>query len=419
VTHTTARVGRGYARLAEMVEKDAVIVGARCAGSTLAIALAQRGWDVLVVDRDEFPSETVSTHFLYPNTIARLDQLGVLDRLRSRHAVPFVANRIFGLGHEIAGTFTPVEGFDRSIGPRRSALDEAIVDAALASGAEGRFGERVVDLIGAGTDDDPVSGVVLESGDRVKARWVFGADGRGSTVAGKLGLEKERPQKGEIAFLFGYWIGIPDNGYMTLVAREDALGNRWAIEDGLTMLIAGGDSELTRGGTEERHRNYLDHLTRMPELIEPGILERAELVTDITVAPESLMRGFFRKPMGSGWALLGDACHFKHPATAQGINDAVEQAIHIAEQLSGAHGSLRGYEEWRDARAAEHYDWSFAWGRFPRRDTAEPLFRGWASEPDAAQELRDTFARRLEPSELMTPERLARWFGEAPAAARG
>ena len=185
------------------------------------------------------------------------------------------------------------------------------------------------------------------------------------------------------------------------------------------MLLAGGDAELTKGGAGERRGKYLGQLRQMPELIEPEALERAELVTSITAAPESLMRGFFRKPTGSGWALLGDACHFKHPATAQGINDAVEQAIHIAEQLSGADGSLEGYEEWRDARAAEHYDWSFAWGHFPKPETAQPLFRGWASEPDAAQDLRDTFARRVEPSELMTPERLARWFADTPAAARG
>jgi 2-polyprenyl-6-methoxyphenol hydroxylase-like FAD-dependent oxidoreductase len=399
-----------------MEEKDAVIVGARCAGSTLAIALAERGWDVLVVDRDTFPSETVSTHFVYPNTVARFEQLGVLDTLRAKHEVPLVANRIIGLGHEIAGDFTPVGGFDKSIGPRRSALDQAIIDRALAAGAEGRFGERVVDLIGSGTEDDPVSGVVLEDGGRVKARWVFGADGRGSTVAGRLGLQKERPQKGEVAFLFGYWSGIPDNGYMTLLAREDAVGNRWAIEDGLHILIAGGGPELTRGSAEDRHRKYLEALRRMPELIEPEILERAELISEITVAPESLMRGYFRKPTGAGWALLGDSCHFKHPATAQGINDAVEQAIYIAEQLSGADASLDGYEAWRDARAAEHYDWSFAWGRFPQPERAGPLFRAWASEEGAGQDLRDTFSRQVEPSQLMTPERMARWFAGAPSA---
>jgi len=398
-----------------MEEKDAVIVGARCAGSTLAIALAERGWDVLVVDRDTFPSETVSTHFVYPNTVARFAQLGVLDRLRARHEVPGVDYRVLGLGHEIAGGFTPIEGFDKCIGPRRSLLDKAIVDAALDAGAQGRFGERVVDLIGAGTENDPVAGVVLENGDRVKAKWVFGADGRGSTVAGRLGLRKERPQRGEIAFLFGYWKGIPDNGYMTLLAREDALGNRWAIEDGLHILIAAGPPDLTRGTREERRRKYLETLGREPELIEPEILERAELVTDITVAPESLMRGFFRKPAGPGWALLGDACHFKHPSTAQGINDAVEQALYIAERLSGADASLDGYEAWRDARAAEHYDWSFAWGRFPRPERAGPLFTAWASEPDAGQDLRDILSRRLEPSDLMSRERIARWLADAPA----
>ena len=398
-----------------MEEKDAVIVGARCAGSTLAIALAERGWDVLLIDRDTFPSPTVSTHFVYPNTLARFEQLGVLDALRAEHDVPMLANRMIGLGNEIEGLFTPVDGFDKSIGPRRVALDKAIVDTALAAGAEGRFGERVVDLIGSGTDEDPVSGVLMENGDQVKARWVFGADGRGSTVAGKLGLAKERTQQGEVAFLFGYWSGIPDNGHMTLVAREDLIANRWAIEDGLHMLLVGGGAEFTKGTTDERRRAYLDALRRAPEVIEPEVLDRAELVGEVSVAPESLMRGFFRKPTGPGWALLGDACHFKHPATAQGINDAVEQAIHVAERLSATDGSLEGYEAWRDARAAEHYDWSFAWGRFPRPETAGPLFRGWASEPEAGQDLRDTFSRRVEPSQLMTKERMARWFGNAVA----
>jgi 2-polyprenyl-6-methoxyphenol hydroxylase-like FAD-dependent oxidoreductase len=400
-------------------EYDAVIVGARCAGSTLAIALAERGWDVLVVDRDTFPSRTVSTHFLYPNTLARFEQLGVLDTLRDSHDVPLVANRVIGLGHRIEGLFTPIDGFDRGAGPRRFALDKAIVDTALAAGAEGRFGERVVGLIGTGTEDDPVAGVVLESGERIAAKWVFGADGRGSTVAGQLGIEKDRPLKGEIAFLFAYWKGVPDNGYMTMDIREDEIVNRWAAEDELHILIAGAGTELTRGTADEHQRKYVELLRRFPETIEPKVLEGAEMVTEVSVAPESLMRGFFRTPNGPGWALLGDACHFKHPATAQGIGDAVEQAIYIAEALSGPKPNLTGYAEWRDARAAEHYEWSFAWGRFPRPRVSEKVFRGWATEPDAGQDLRDSFSRQVEPSEVTSKERMARWFESEPAAVEG
>jgi 2-polyprenyl-6-methoxyphenol hydroxylase-like FAD-dependent oxidoreductase len=397
-----------------MEEKDAVIVGARCAGSTLAIALAERGWDVALVDRDRFPSDTVSTHLCYPNTVARFAQLGVLDRLRAAHRIDFLESRMIGLGHVIEGRYTPIDGFDGAIGPRRVALDDAIVETALAAGAEGRFGERVVELTGSGTEEDPVAGVVLESGEEIRARWVFGADGRGSTVAGKLGIAKERTQRGEVAFLFGYWSGLPNDGYATLDIQRDRILSRWAVEDGLHLLVVAGDPEVTRGSHEERLRRYLEGLRRFPESLPLDQLDRAEPVSDLVVAPESLMRGFFRTPAGPGWALLGDAAHFKHPGTAQGIGDAVEQAIYIAEHLSGTDPDLDDYGAWIDRRAAEHYDWSFSWGHFPRPES-ENLFRGWAAEPDAAQDLRDSFSRLVEPSAAMSQERLARWFADAPA----
>jgi len=58
---------------------DAVIVGGRCAGATLAAQLAQGGWQVLMVDRDQLGSDTLSTHLMFPNTLARL-----ADRRRQR-----------------------------------------------------------------------------------------------------------------------------------------------------------------------------------------------------------------------------------------------------------------------------------------------------------------------------------------------
>ena len=392
-----------------MEQADAVIVGARCAGATLALVLARRGWDVVLVDRDTFPSETVSTHLIFPNTLARLDELGVLDTLLGAHDVPTLELRITWLGHEIVGGFSEIDGFDRCAAPRRSVLDEAILDTALAAGAQGRFGERVVELIGAGTAEDPVAGVVLESGERIGASWVFGADGRSSTVAGRLGIEKTRPAQGEVAFLFAYWRGIPNDGFATNSIRSDAIVNRWANEDGICLLITWGDADFTRGSKQERRGRYLQRLSQFPETIEPRHLERAEMISELVVAPESLLRGYYRTPAGPGWALIGDACHFKHPATAQGIGDAVEQAVYVADALSGASPSLDGYEQWRDARAAEHYEWSFSWGRFPS-GAAEPLLRGWAHEADAAQDLRDSFTRRVEPSGVLSQERLARWF---------
>jgi len=398
-----------------MVEKhDAVIVGARSAGSSLAIALAQRGWDVAMVDRDTFPSTTVSTHLIYPNTLARLERLGVLDTLQSKHELAFASHRLLALGHEIAGRYTPIEGFDLGLAPRRVALDAAGVDTALAAGVTGIFGTRVVDLLGGGTDEDPVRGVRLADGREIEAGWVFGADGRGSQVAGKLGLEKERTQRGELAFSYSYWSGIPvDEPVSTLQINLDEMLYHGPVEDGLYLVIANGVPDLAQGSKAERERKYLEAVRRFPETLAPSLLDDAEMVTEVTVAPETLMRGFFRRPTGPGWALVGDACYFKHPGTAQGIGDAVEAALYVADSLSATDGTLDAYEEWRDAKSAEHYDWSFAWGRFPNPETAEPLFGGWASDPDAGQDLRDCLARTVEPSQLMSKERLERWFAPA------
>lgn len=401
-----------------MDQYDAIIVGARCAGSALAIELARNDWDVLLLDRDEFPSTTISTHGIWPNGVARLEQLGILDRLLAAHDVPMYESRIRGLGHETSGSFTAVGGFDKALGPRRIALDQAGVETALAAGATGEFGTKVTGLLGAGTHEDPVRGVSLADGREVGARRVFGADGRGSAVARSLGLAKQRPQRGEMSMAYGYWRGIPDDGYGVFDIEVGRVLTSIPVEDGLHMLIAAGPPEMVRGTQPQRRATYLAFVRRFPETVATEVFETAELVTDVAIAPEPLMRGFYRTAAGPGWALVGDAGHFKHPGTAQGIGDAIEQAIFVADAVSRSDPELAGYEAWRDERSAEQYDWSFTWGRFPQAEH-EPIYRGWATDPQAGQDLRDTFSRTVQPSELMTPERLARWFAEpAPTAAR-
>jgi 2-polyprenyl-6-methoxyphenol hydroxylase-like FAD-dependent oxidoreductase len=74
-------------------EYDAIVVGARCAGSPTAMLLARRGYKVLVVDRATFPSDTVSTHLIHPLGIEALQRWGLLDRLTASGVRPSIRTR--------------------------------------------------------------------------------------------------------------------------------------------------------------------------------------------------------------------------------------------------------------------------------------------------------------------------------------
>jgi 2-polyprenyl-6-methoxyphenol hydroxylase-like FAD-dependent oxidoreductase len=66
---------------------DAIMVGARCAGSPIAMLLARKGHRVLVVDRATFPSDTVSTHLIHPPGMAVLNRWGA-PRPGGGHRMP-------------------------------------------------------------------------------------------------------------------------------------------------------------------------------------------------------------------------------------------------------------------------------------------------------------------------------------------
>src|ERR687898_425856 len=231
----------------EQEQFDVIVVGARCAGSATATVLARAGRRVLLLDRDEFPSDTVSTHQLFPDSLHLLDELGAGELLRARHELRPVEYSWRVLGHAVAGGFSPVGGHDRTMSIRRVTLDAALLEGATKAGAEARLGAAVEDVIGAGTPEDPVRGVVLATGERVLAPWVIGADGRRSTVARRLALPTSDRRRGEMAMLFAYWEGLPPSGWCHIDVHGRLGVMSTPCEDGLHLLSVAGPPELTRG----------------------------------------------------------------------------------------------------------------------------------------------------------------------------
>ena len=128
-------------------EYDAIVVGARCAGSPTAMLLARKGYRVLVVDRASFPSDTVSTHMIHAPGVAALRRWGLLDQVVATGCPP-VETYSFDFGpFTIAGHPRPVDGIATAYAPRRTVLDKILVDAAAEAGAEVRERFTVEDIV--------------------------------------------------------------------------------------------------------------------------------------------------------------------------------------------------------------------------------------------------------------------------------
>ena len=94
-------------------------------------------------------------------------------------------------------------------------------------------------------------------------------------VAGKLGLEKERTQRGELAFSYSYWSGIPaEEPVSTLQINLDEMLYHGPVEDGLYMVIANGAPDLAQGTKQERERKYMEAIRRFPETFDPELPRR-------------------------------------------------------------------------------------------------------------------------------------------------
>ena len=119
--HRPAPVTRRY---------DAIVVGARCAGAATAMLLARKGYDVLLVDRASFPSDTVSTHVIHPPGLTALRRWGLLDDLVAT-GCPWLPAYTFDFGPlVITGTPSAADGTAGAYAPRRIVLDELLVRAA-------------------------------------------------------------------------------------------------------------------------------------------------------------------------------------------------------------------------------------------------------------------------------------------------
>ena len=370
-----------------------IIVGARVAGSSLAINLARHGVHATLLDRARFPSDTMSTHVIYPNTLARLDELGVLEAVM-RHKPPPLYTAWHHEGRMWVAPHTPVAGRDWAACVRRVTLDAILVEKARAVGATVLEGVSLTGLVGSGTDLDPVRGVVVQDGEgsrELLAPLIVGADGVNSTVARLVCASKRKVMPSETMLYYAYWTDAKTRNTQDFFFEPPWVCAHFPADDGHHVITMNGPANLRRG-IADIEAFYIERIRSIPALWSR--LEGAKKVS--RVLGTTRLEGFYRQQVGPGWALTGDAAHFKHPAGAQGIGDA----LHAGEVLAAA--IARGdwtttYPPWRESQSREMYAFCKHLAEVPGDAGLRLAMDSLIADSALARRMVDVWARTAQP----------------------
>jgi 2-polyprenyl-6-methoxyphenol hydroxylase-like FAD-dependent oxidoreductase len=397
-----------------MTEYDAIVVGARVAGSSTAMLLARAGLRVLALDRATFPSDAISTHQVQLTGVATLRRWGILDRLEAAGTPPSRHVRFDTPYAVLDGHFPAFDGIDALYSPRRLLLDQILIEVAREAGAEIREGFTVDELA---MDGGRVAGIRGRQGNGPAvtelAPIVIGADGKHSVVAKAAGAPVDREIEPLTVSAYTYWRDLPVAGGDLYFRPRRGVG-LWPTNDGLTMsFIQWPIAEFDAFRTDIE-----GNLVRTLE--DVGLGERvhaAERVERIRTTPD--VPNVVRVPHGPGWALVGDAGLVMDPGTGQGIADAFRDAELVADAVVAGLGGARdldealaGYRRVRDDAVLPMWEFTTQLASFgPPKPEERVLFQALAANQAETDRFFGVITGAVPLREYMVPANLRRIVG--------
>lgn len=397
---------------------DAIILGARCAGSPTAMLLARRGFKVLLLDRATFPSDTISTHILWPHGAEVLARWGLLQRLADTGVPPICRRMTFDVGpFALLGTIPDANDGKGGFCPRRTVLDDLLLNRAAESDVEVRQGFTVDELL---VTDGAVVGVRgHERGEQSieeRARVVIGADGVNSFVARAVQAPEYDVRPVAACAYYSYFSGVAQDDIELYVRDHYAFGGG-PTNDGLHLVMVNWparDFPRVRADVEGHVWRALEGSPDFAARVRGG--RREEKWYGTAGVP-----GYFRKPYGKGWALVGDASYNRDPITAQGISDAFIDAESLAEALSFALSGNGTFEELlaahqtaRDERVRPMYEFTTQLAALePPPPEMQALFRALRGNQDATNAFLSAITGAIPLPDFMSTENIGRIMAAA------
>ena len=327
---------------------DVLVIGGGPAGSTISALLAERGRDVVMLEKERHPRFHIGESLL-PLNMPLFERLGVAGEI-ARIGMPKYGAEFVSQWHARPVHVDFANAWDRSFPStyqvRRSEFDYILFRNAARKGAKTIEGCRVT-----GVDFNPGGAMVTARQDdglerRWQTRFVADASGRDTFLASRLGI-KQRSRKHSSAALFGHFSGatrLPGRteGNISLFWFEH--GWFWFIplSDGATSIGAVCSPQYMKSRKAEPRQFLLDTIALCPALAER--LRHADLVSPVTATGNYSYMA--EHSSGRNYLLLGDAFAFVDPIFSTGVMLAMQSAFVGADTIETC------LERPREARSA-------------------------------------------------------------------
>ena len=318
---------------------DAIVVGGGPAGSTTGALLAEKGHDVLIVEKEKFPRYHVGES-LMPFCYFPLERLGLIDKLMDsanprKYCVQFVRQDGF-----LSQPFYFFQHFDHPSSTTwqvwRSDFDKMILDKARQNGASVWEETKAKALL---KKDERVQGIRVVSSEfgsqELFAPIVVDASGRDCFAAIKEKWMVRDPKLKKVA-LWTYFKGAKlDPGLdagATTVAYLPNKGWFWYIPLSGDMVSVGivAEKDYLFDGSTKDHAEIFQREIENNEWIKDH-LSNAEQTGEYRITGEFSYRN--RYCSTDGLVLAGDALGFLDPVFSSGVFLALKSGVMLADEI--------------------------------------------------------------------------------------
>lgn len=379
---------------------DAAIVGGGVVGAACALALAQHGLQVTLIEHAEPPAWSAAepdlrVYAFAPDNAALFESLGVWRAVRDARAQPYQRMRVWDAAGGDELRFDADAFAVKQLGwiIEHALLQDRLWAALRTSNVTVRCPARVVAL----EQDEDSATLELDDGLRVEARIAIAADGGRSTLRELAGIATKTEDYGQrgvvgyvaterahedtawqrflptgpLAFLpCAPWPGMPDaSSHAWLQASPHVSSIVWTLPDAeAERVIALEDAAFA----EEITRAFASRLGSVHPLTKRIAFPLRRQLADAYVAGRVLA--------------IGDAAHVVHPLAGQGVNlglrdvsalrDAVVSAQSSRADWAAPHRLARWARARRSDATASAYAFSAINRAFSNDDLATTLLRG-------------------------------------------